>query len=93
MCNLICVFIVKTVEAKRKPVSMWRIDLGLPKIYYVNPDKIKDMIEKKGIDCIYSEVGKKVLFNCYCDTKQQVKFLKKICGWYNGKISAYENVL
>ena len=91
MCNLICVFIVKTVEAKRKPVSMWKCELALPKIYYVNPSSIKDMIENKSIDCVYGEVGKKVIFNCYCDTKAQVSFLKKICKWYNGKMSAYQS--
>ena len=91
MCNLICVFFIKLIEAKHKPVSMWKIEMALPKIYYVQPDRIKDMIKNKEIDCLFGEVGKNVVFNCYCDTKEQVSYLKKICRWYNGKISAYES--
>ena len=91
MCNLLCVAIVKGVEAKHKPISMWKIEMALPKIYYVQPDRIRNMIKEKDIDCLFGAVGKKVIFNCYCDTKEQVKYLKKICKWYNGKMSAYES--
>ena len=91
MCNLLCVFIVKSIEAKHKPISMWKIEMGLPKIYYLRPEKIKDLLSERDIDCLYGEVGKKVVFNCYCDTKEQVKYLKKLCHMYNGKISAYES--
>ena len=91
MCNLLCVAIVKGVEAKHKPISMWKIEMALPKIYYVQPDRIRDMIKEKDIDCLFGAVGKKIVFNCYCDTKDQVKYLKKICKWYNGKMSAYES--
>ena len=57
----------------------------------MNSDRIKQTIEEKEIDCVYNEIGKKVIFNCYCDTKAQVSFLKKICKWYNGKMSAYQS--
>ena len=91
MCNLLCVAIVKGIEARHKPVSMWKIEMGLPKIYYIRPESIKNLLQEKEIDCLYGEVGKKVIFNCYCDTKEQVKYLKKLCHMYNGKISAYES--
>lgn len=91
MCNLICVFVVKSVEAKHKPIAMWKIEMGLPKIYYVRSDKIRKTIMDKGIDCLYGEVGKMVIFNCYCDTKDQVTYLKKLCKMYGGKMSAYES--
>ena len=91
MCNLWCVAIVKFFEKRNKPVNMWKIEMGLPKIYYVQPDRIRDMIKDKNIDCLFGEVGKNVIFNCYCDTKEQVNYLKKICKWYNGKMSAYES--
>ena len=91
MCNLLCVAIVKGIEARHKPISMWKIEMGLPKIYYVRPEKIKALIEERNIDCLYGEVGKKVVFNCYCDTKEQVKYLKKLCQNYNGLMSAYES--
>ena len=91
LCNLICVAIVKAGEERHKPIKLWKCELALPKIYYVMPERIKEMIEHKEIDCLYGEVGKKVIFNCYCDTKEQVSYLKKICKWYNGKMSAYES--
>ena len=91
MCNLFCVAIVKGIEHKRKPISMWKIEMGIPRLYYVRSEKIRDMIRDHGIDCLYGEVGKMVIFNCYCDTKEQVKYLKKLCKNYGGKMSAYES--
>lgn len=91
LCNLTCVAIVKGIEARHKPIAMWKCEMGLPKLFYMRPEKIKDMISSKNIDCLYAEVGKKIIFNCYCDTKEQVKYLKKICQMYNGKMSAYES--
>jgi hypothetical protein len=43
------------------------------------------------IDCHFTEVGKYYVFNCYCDTKEQVSYLKKVCQKYGGKMSAYES--
>lgn len=92
ICNLLCVATVKAIEAKRKPVKMWKVEMAIPKIYYANPEKLfKDHFTQKDIQCHFEEVGKYIIFSCYCDTKEQVSYLKKVCSLYNGKISAYES--
>lgn len=92
MCNLLCVAIVKGIEARRKPTLMWKLELAIPKKYYIDPDKLfRDTFKTKDIDCHFTEVGKYYVFNCYCDTKEQVSYLKKVCQKYGGKMSAYES--
>lgn len=92
ICNLLCVATVKGIEERHKPIKMWKIEMAIPKIYYANPEKLfKDQFTQKDIACHFEEVGKYIIFNCYCDTKEQVSYLKKVCSQYNGKISAYES--
>ena len=92
MCNLLCVAIVKEIEARHKPILMWKLELAIPKKYYIDPDKLfRDTFKTKDIDCHFTEVGKYYIFNCYCDTKEQVLYLKKVCQKYGGKMSAYES--
>lgn len=88
--NLVGVFIVKYFEEKHAPIKMWKIELALPK----RPTPVaifKTVFEEQGIECNYLTLGKWDVFNCYCETKEQTKFLKKICQEYNGRISAYES--
>ena len=92
ICNLLCVATVKGIEERHKPIKMWKVEMAIPKIYYANPEKLfKDTFIQKDIQCHFEEVGKYIIFSCYCDTKQQVSYLKKVCSQYNGKISAYES--
>ena len=92
MCNLLCVAIVKGIEARHKPILMWKLELAIPKKYYIDPDKVfRDTCKTKEIYCHFTQVGKYYIFNCYCDTKEQVLYLKKVCQKYGGKMSAYES--
>jgi hypothetical protein len=43
------------------------------------------------VPCNYIEVGKWVMFNCYCETQTQTKAMIEIAKEFNGKISAYES--
>lgn len=92
ICNLTCVAIVKGIEERHKPTLMWKIELAIPRLYYVDNNKLfKENFRKQNIACHFEEVGKYVIFNCYCDTKEQVKYLKKVCKRYDGRMSAYES--
>ena len=92
LCNLICVAFIKNLEEKYRPVRMWKVELAIPRLYYIDPEKLfKDAFIAKDIQCHFEEVGKYIIFNCYCDTKEQVSYLKKVCKQYGGKISAYES--
>jgi hypothetical protein len=52
---------------------------------------LKNRIEWCGVPCNYIEVGKWVMFNCYCETQAQTKAMVEIAKEFNGKISAYES--
>ena len=39
----------------------------------------------------YIEVGKWLMFNCYCERQKQTSAMVAIAKEYNGKISAYES--
>ena len=92
LCNLICVAVIKDIEERNRPTTMWKLELVIPKRFYINPDKLfRDTFKTKNINCHFSEIGKYYIFNCYCETKQQVSYLKKVCKMYNGKMSAYES--
>lgn len=87
-CNLIGVYLVKWVEEKRTPVKMWKLEMA---VITDDPVKIKNAIEGHGIPCNYIPVGNWTMFNCYCDTCEQSDFVKNLCKYLNGKISAYES--
>lgn len=92
--NLIGVYIVKYIEEVKKskePPKLWKIELALPADAFSSPDVVKNNLAHYGIDCNYVEVGKWVMYNCYCPTKHDTHMVKFIASKYNGKLSAYES--
>ena len=90
VANLVGVFIVKLIEEKHAPVKLWKIELALH-TGQKDPEIFRAVFRDKGIECNYSEIGHWYVFNCYCETKEQTKYLKEICKQYNGRMSAYES--
>lgn len=88
VCNVIGVWVVKFFEEKRAPVKMWKLEMA---VITNDPLTIKNTIEEQGIPCNYIPVGNWTMFNCYCDTCEQSKYVKNLCKSLNGKISAYES--
>lgn len=92
ICNLIGVFIVKLIEEKKKPVKLWKVEIALPESgKRCTIESYEKWFNEQKISCNYSKIGQWYIFNCYCDTKQQVDYLIGVCRAENGKISAYEN--
>lgn len=89
VCNLIGVFIVKWCEEKARKDKLWKVEMAIPN--GTNLAVLKNRIEGCGVPCNYIEVGKWVMFNCYCETQAQTKAMTEIAKEFNGKISAYES--
>lgn len=89
VCNLIGVFIVKWCEEKARKDKLWKVEMAIPN--GTNLAVLKNRIEWCGVPCNYIEVGKWVMFNCYCETQAQTKAMTEIAKEFNGKISAYES--
>ena len=88
-CNLVGVFIVKFIEEKARKDKMWKIEMAIPNTR--NATDIKKQIENCGVPCNYIEVGKWLMFNCYCERQKQTSAMVAIAKRCNGKISAYES--
>ena len=89
VANFVGVWIVKYIEQKSRKDKMWKVEMAIPK--GTNLAVLKNRIEWCGVPCNYIEVGKWVMFNCYCETQEQTKAMIAIVKEFNGKISAYES--
>jgi uncharacterized protein YebE (UPF0316 family) len=89
LCNFVGVFIVKWVEEKARKDKLWKVEMAIPNTE--NCAHIRGALKIKDIPFNYVEVGKYVMFNCYCQTQKETEFVKGIAKSYNGKISAYES--
>ena len=89
VANFVGVWIVKYIEQKSRKDKLWKIEMAIPK--GTNLAVLKNRIEWCGVPCNYIEVGKWVMFNCYCETQEQTKAMIAIAKEFNGKISAYES--
>lgn len=87
--NLVGVFVVKLGEERARKDKLWKIEMAIPK--GTNLAVLKNRIEWCGVPCNYIEVGKWVMFNCYCEKQLQTEAMIEIAKEFNGKISAYES--
>lgn len=88
IANLIGVWIVKYFEEKSKKEKMWKIEFTVDKIIAT---KTKIMLENLEIPYSYLVLGKFVLFNTYCETKEDSQNVKKIIEMSNAKYFVTEN--
>lgn len=90
IANFVGVWIVKYIEQKSRKDKMWKVEMAIP------IDLSDEVIEhlkctENWIPFNYNYLGEWCVFNCYCDTQDQTKFVKNLAKNYKGKISAYES--
>lgn len=88
LANFVCVWLIKYVEEKARKDKMWKVEMAIP---YEETDLVCQMLDRKGIPHNYVEVGKWVMFNCYCDTQADTQVCVTTAKNLQGKISAYES--
>lgn len=85
-CNVIGVWIVKLLEEKTKKDKMWKVEVTIPKQY-------GDLVEHglKSISHSRVEISEKhTLFNFYCATQKETKFVTDYCNKFDAKFFASE---
>lgn len=87
-CNLVGVWLVKYFEEKSKKEKMWKIEFTVPK---ENATIVKIMLEQANIPHAYLVLGKFVLFNTYCDTKEESVVVNKVIKQFKAKYFITEN--
>ena len=89
--NLLGVYVVKWIEEKHQKERLWKIELAVPALSEDERLILKKLYANEGIPCNYVPCGQWTMFNCYCATKEQVKFMRAQAKKNNAKISAYES--
>jgi uncharacterized protein YebE (UPF0316 family) len=88
IANFVCVWLIKYVEEKAKKDKMWKVEMAIPK---GEETLVANMLDRKNIPHNYVEVGKWVMFNCYCDKQSDTALCVSVARNLKGKISAYES--
>lgn len=89
-CNLIGVYLVKWVEAKREKEKLWLVKVT------ISPEAaefVKKRLTDKGISYTYYDVTKFVVFDCFCSNREETQAVTQLCKAFDGKMFATENKL
>lgn len=80
VCNLVGVYIVKTIEEKKRKDRLWKIE------FTANIEEL-NLIKASLVEIPnnYIEAGKYVIFNCYCATQEETAKVKTAMRWSNAK--------
>ncbi len=90
LCNLVGVFIVKTIEEKIRKDKLWKVEATLPV-----DNAIKARVALRNAKLSYSTLNtstkERVIFNIYCPTKKESEKAKIILTKYNAKYFVSES--
>ena len=75
LCNLVGVFVVKFFEEKARKDKLWKVEMCSP---IVHADDIHNLLKENEIPHNFVEVGKWVIFNCYCSTQVDTRIVTDI---------------
>lgn len=88
-CNLIGVWLVKFFEERMRKDKLWKVELTVPK---AKANKLSIELENLNIPHNYIDnIGKYTIFNCFCKTQKDSKFIKELCNRYKAKYFVTES--
>jgi hypothetical protein len=83
VCNVIGVWIVKSIEEKMQKDKLWEVRAT---VHYNDTKLLAETLSKAGIPHNYIEnVGKYSIFNCYCSTQKESLTVKEILKEFDAK--------
>lgn len=88
LANLVGVYVVKIVEAKKRKDRLWKIECTVKRTATSALDT--ELYEKK-IPHNYIVVGGHTVFNCYCETQKDSLATKELLAKYNAKYFVSES--
>ena len=74
LCNLVGVWVVKYFEEKARKDKLWKVEAT------VSPERSKDLMEildSENVPYNYIDVKKYYIFNIYCATQTESKYVKE----------------
>lgn len=83
LANLIGVYIVKYFEEKGRKDKLWKVEATIDK--KVDWKAIDKELKEKDISHNYIDVGRWIVFNCYCKTQEESKKTKAVLNTVNAK--------
>lgn len=89
LCNLVGVFIVKTIEEKKRKDRVWKIETTM-NTFKDNCDGLIKKLEDNKISFNTVKTEKYMIINCYAVSKEDSRVIKKILEDYNAKYFASE---
>lgn len=88
ICNLVGVFIVKYGEIRARKDKLWLVRFTISKKYL---QEVHNILKDKDISHSYIDIGDNVIFDTYCNSKEDTDNVKNVISCYNGKYFVIEN--
>lgn len=90
ICNLIGVYVVKSIEEKTRKDKLWLVKVTIPKAMSYGA---KEELTEKNISYSIIDINGYKVFDCYCNTQAETTKVLEIAKKFNGKTFATENKL
>lgn len=84
--TFIGVLFVKWLEEKLDKDRLWKIEATFTPSYDGEAYDIKTAFAGWGIPCNYIEIGRYVIVNCYCHSKEEARRAKQVIADLGGKM-------
>ena len=88
VANLLGVYIVKTIEIKKRKDRLWKVEATIPRISITALDS---ELDKGNISHNYVIAQNYGVFNCYCPTQKESEIVKTILAKHNAKYFVSES--
>lgn len=88
VCNLIGVYLVKWGEEKAEKEKLWKVEATIDKAEFETNKELLDLFK---VPHNYIDIGKYVILNFYCATKQQSETVKSLLNEMNAKYFVAES--
>lgn len=89
-CNLVGVFVVKSVEEKARKDKLWLVKITIKEIF---TDEVERRLNEENISHSVIRINGYKVFDCYCSHQDDTKKVLKIAKTFHGKTFATENKL
>lgn len=94
LCNLVGVYVVKYVEEKLRKDKLWKVEATISNTGTLDTLTLIDLLDELDYYKIphnYIDIKKYFLLNCYCESQEQSKAVKKILDKYHAKYFVSES--
>ena len=90
LANLLGVYVVKVIEAKKRKDKLWLVKSTINR---EKVETVKTSLKTLGIPFQWYDLEKYFVFDCYCANQEQTAKVTKLFKSFDGKMFAIENKL